>query len=764
MALPSSGPLSLANIQTEFGGSNPIGMNEYYAGGAYVPAGTTGTYGAVPSSGAISIQNFYGTASIIPYFLNYSPNNTYYASTTSKNVQVLVGGFLYTALARAGSQETVVSKTSTSGVVSWAVSLSVPTQRPYTSTRAIAADSSGNVYIAMAPQANTTPYQLVKLNSSGAVVWSNYFTIPSVDPYYGHQTNLVIDSAGNLYMTGQCYSPVQRVSLIKFNSSGTFQWAQWIAPGTSGYPEYGLSIDPSDNIWISVSGGYLVKYNTSGTQTAVIRLLVSGTAYYPSSLSFDSSGNIYFCITDFNTYMNVVKLNSSYATVWSKNITVTGVTSRINPELVVLNSGAVIVSFAAFTSTVQQNYVVGLNSSGVAQWCNAQYGSQNVVDQNTFSNLTTNGTDSFYFVGATKSGTNAASATADFVSTIVGRLPADGSVNNGGWGLGNTTPFYYNKSEATTSDATAPTITSTSFTSNAETISPAATSTITATSYNQWSSKSITAQPSYGSELYTIPGTYTWICPAGVTSVSIAAVGGGGGGAYGGNTNYYGAGGGGGGLGWQNNYGTTPGSGYTVVVGDRGAGGPNSTRNGSAGGDSTFAGIGAYGGSGGGYFSGAGGAGGSTKGGASGYDGGQGGPYLAAGGGGAGGYTGAGGAGAYGYRTISNGSPGSGLSGGGGGSGGSSYAAVNGGPGGGIGLLGPGQNGAGGTGWTAAYGGAGSYGLTNMWGAGGGSGFGYDSCCCGYLVFISTNGSPGASGAVRILWPGSSRSFPSTNI
>jgi len=61
MTLPTSGALTLADIQTEFGGSNPIGLSEYYAGGAYVPAGTSGTYGAVPSSGTISIQNFYGT-------------------------------------------------------------------------------------------------------------------------------------------------------------------------------------------------------------------------------------------------------------------------------------------------------------------------------------------------------------------------------------------------------------------------------------------------------------------------------------------------------------------------------------------------------------------------------------------------------------------------------------------------------------------------------------------------------------------------------
>lgn len=70
MTLPTSGALALSDIQTEFGGANPIGLNEYYAGGTYVPAGTSGTYGAVPASGAISVQNFYGTSIAVVDFNN----------------------------------------------------------------------------------------------------------------------------------------------------------------------------------------------------------------------------------------------------------------------------------------------------------------------------------------------------------------------------------------------------------------------------------------------------------------------------------------------------------------------------------------------------------------------------------------------------------------------------------------------------------------------------------------------------------------------
>lgn len=41
MALQTSGPISFADLQAEFGGSHPIGLNEYYRGGAYVPAQIT---------------------------------------------------------------------------------------------------------------------------------------------------------------------------------------------------------------------------------------------------------------------------------------------------------------------------------------------------------------------------------------------------------------------------------------------------------------------------------------------------------------------------------------------------------------------------------------------------------------------------------------------------------------------------------------------------------------------------------------------------
>jgi hypothetical protein len=70
MAIPSSGPLSLDDIQTEFGGTNPIDLSEYYAGGANVPPGTTGDSGPIPTSGEIAVGEFYGSSNRVPIVIN----------------------------------------------------------------------------------------------------------------------------------------------------------------------------------------------------------------------------------------------------------------------------------------------------------------------------------------------------------------------------------------------------------------------------------------------------------------------------------------------------------------------------------------------------------------------------------------------------------------------------------------------------------------------------------------------------------------------
>ena len=275
---------------------------------------------------------------------------------------------------------------------------------------------------------------------------------------------------------------------------------------------------------------------------------------------------------------------------------------------------------------------------------------------------------------------------------------------------------------------------------------------------------------------YTTAGTFSWTAPADVTSVSVVAIGAGGGG-------YDNTAGGGGGLGWKNNISVTPGSSYTVVVGNRGV---KSAYPASQAEDSYFISTstvkGGGGNGGGGYPDGGvqlpgdgfggdyvGDGGGNGGNGGSGASGTTGSPPGGGGGGGAGGYSGNGGNGGF---AQSAGGSGSGGSGGGGGGGGNQGYPNNqqGGGGGGVGIFGEGSNGNGGvfvnggqsTGGTGGSGGvAGELGATigtcnsgnsnthAKYGGGGASG-GNGNCARG-----------GADGAVRIIW-GTGRSFPST--
>lgn len=88
MALQSSGAISLANIQSEFGGSNPISMNEYYRGGGLVPSSVT----AVPASGTIDMADFYGTSNVSPMSttnysrINSGNNSTYITRTVTSGI------------------------------------------------------------------------------------------------------------------------------------------------------------------------------------------------------------------------------------------------------------------------------------------------------------------------------------------------------------------------------------------------------------------------------------------------------------------------------------------------------------------------------------------------------------------------------------------------------------------------------------------------------------------------------------------------------
>jgi hypothetical protein len=258
------------------------------------------------------------------------------------------------------------------------------------------------------------------------------------------------------------------------------------------------------------------------------------------------------------------------------------------------------------------------------------------------------------------------------------------------------------------------------------------------------SSNSVTPFTPAGQEAYTTPGTYSWVAPAGVTSVSVVAVGAGAKANWGPASGGNGHAGGGGGLGYKNNISVTPGDSYTVFVGNT-----NTTQPGGSGEPSYFISSVTVQGGGGAITS------GGTYVGDGGGNGGNGQAAASGGGGGAGGYSGNGG------NFNSNGSGG----GGGGGIASESNPAFGGSGGGGVGLLGQGTSGTAGAATNGGSGGSnGSLGSSGFDVNRGGSGGAYGGGGGGNGGFGI--GGFGGVGAVRIIWAGGSgitRAFPSTN-
>ena len=636
-------------------------------------------------------------------------------------------------------------------------------------------------------------FYVYRLNGlTGAAIWRKKLSGITTN---GEQSapSVVADANNNCFVAGRIDTGnfFWGFAITKLNSSGTatantvFRTNQ--SNSTTVVPK--LTIDASGNVYaifgVQLQNGgnsqyilYVFKFDNSLNLTWQRGYELSSSGYsggIPTSIAVDANGNVYVCgnsnIAGF--YNFIFKLDSSGAVVTAKNIT--GFTSNgsicISGTNLYYTSGqnAVIGVFDLSLNLVSAYSITGATSFVVKPGADA--GNVLFTSGNAIAEMTSTGTIVRQNVYANGFQGSAYSSLAEQngVAIAVGSsyLITQPTGNSGYWSTSNAlyvmpasvfggTSLYEGNTSApiitgsisassttlSVSSATWPSSTR-SMTASGSGFSVADDSSLTFSynTYNYLNTKT--------SITYTTAGTYTWVAPAGVTSVSAVAVGSGGGGTAGG-------GGGGGGLAYRNNISVSPGSSYTVVVGAGGVATRNP--NGSVSGNPSYVtgwnvqGNGSSNASGGSYFGSGGGNGGNSSG------------SGGAAGGGAGGYSGTGGTG--GVRNSGSGTAGAG--GGGGGGRGSSFSVSCFGeymsgaaPGGGVGLIGSGSNGIGGAGAFACGGpgsGAGLYGYNGGGGGAGGYCFPY---CCGIITYYT--GSNGRCGAVRVMWPGNTRSFPSTN-
>jgi len=749
MTLNASGPISLGGATT--GQSINLELGVSATALASINATNFRTLAGV-ASGQISLSNFYGKSNVPAYYVTSSST----ASSNMDSSYLVSSGNVYIIArypnATAGYLQGI-TKINPDGSTAWTATFSF-LYSGGDERGAIGEDSSGNVYFTFYSYINGYIYSY-KINSSGTVQYTKYYQ-PSGGSSSWSGGGACVDTSGNSYVVT---STGGDLVIMKIDNTGAIAYcASHSSANYSGGFSFQVTpvVDSSGNVYANVLTGtnqLIVKFTGSTGAIALHKKVVpvSGTTATLSksnrNITVASDGSIYFCAKPSGDYQTIVKMNASMVIQWAytsafglfylSNGPSNGVFSAVIPNTTTVQFTPIYaIQYASITSAGAVSYANTILNTRVPQQNNYTFvkGDGNLTTLVTFQSGDY-GSPAFAIklpidnsqIGAFN--INSPNTTRDYWNTQIYIGP--GSVTLNAVSMSDTTVTW-------TTGTRSPTTTSTSTSGGLYTAAFTAT-TLTGLTGN--------------SNTYSIPGTYSWVAPTGVTSVSVVAVGGGGG-------STYGSGGGGGALNYGNNIAVTAGSSYTVIVGDGGYRAQSSS--GGAGGQSRFT-VGAnFMAAGGGTY---GGAGGTRTGGLS-TGGGTGGSGTNQGGGGAGGYSGAGGAGGSSSGSGTNGGAGAGGAAGGGRGGNTVCGFINTAwGGGGTGLLGLGNDGAGGNATNYNGGSNGGSTLANYQPGipgGGGSAGGTYYCCCAGTVY--SYGTYGAAGAVRIVWPGSSRSFPSTNV
>ncbi|UOQ54523.1 hypothetical protein [Hymenobacter cellulosivorans] len=216
-----------------------------------------------------------------------------YVTGSFRGVTATFGSFSLTnssAVAGSGLPDLFVAKLSAAGQWQW-----VTKAGGYNSdyTVGLGLDAGGNVYVAGLTEYGlvsfgsisvNVPYEsrvfVAKLNPTGQWQWVTLAGGTAQD----HPSALLVDAAGNTYLTGNFTSPRLTLGSLsldkpgqqagtfvaKMNSSGQWQWAAQNS-GTENVSSNGLTLDAAGNVF--VTGHYIYGSTTFGTTT----LTSSGT-------------------------------------------------------------------------------------------------------------------------------------------------------------------------------------------------------------------------------------------------------------------------------------------------------------------------------------------------------------------------------------------------------------------------------------------------------------------------------------------------------
>jgi hypothetical protein len=193
----SSGQVSLSEIQSEFGGSNPISLSEYYRTGSLVP--NISSTSSIPTSSTISVGNFRSTSS--------SPIVNGFTSTGDTGQDILLVG---------------------------------------------AAVSPSGVFIAVGGKTTTAPYGPGYATSSDGINWSGVSGVPGMsDSQFSVFYDIACRSDGLFVAVGAGNN--NSLGIFSQSGGGAFNAAQAVSGASPINTLYSIGVSPSG---LFVAGGF----------------------------------------------------------------------------------------------------------------------------------------------------------------------------------------------------------------------------------------------------------------------------------------------------------------------------------------------------------------------------------------------------------------------------------------------------------------------------------------------------------------------------
>lgn len=405
-------------------------------------------------------------------------NGNVYAAGAIKGTGTYNFGNGKTAAGTYGDFNAVLVKYDAAGTAQWARTILAGTN--ISSFNSIALDSSGNIYAA-GQIYGTGTYDfgngktatgtyiggnivLVKYDAAGTAQWAKTVTAGALSSQF---YSVTVDSNNNIFAAGYIQGTgaynfgggitatgtyaFSNIVLVKYDSSGTAQWAKTVTAGSDTSVYFSVAADSNGNIYaagyIGLNGTYdfnnsktatspysgasivLVKYDSTGTAQWAKTISSGSASSIYQSVAVDSSGNVYAAgfiygtgtfnfgngITAAGTYtdMNIilVKYNSSGTPQWANTVT-QGSNKSLFRSIYTDNNGSI---YAAGIIAGTGTYIFGNNvsaagafngdsnilllkydSSGTAQWAKTVSSGTNV---SYFNSVAADSTGSIYAAG-----------------------------------------------------------------------------------------------------------------------------------------------------------------------------------------------------------------------------------------------------------------------------------------------------------------------------------------------------------------------------